>query len=326
MARGPGRYGANSRPTRSTTEQLAIGLGWFSIGLGAAEVLAPGALARFIGVRNDERSRNVLRAFGAREIGTGIAILQGGPDAASLWGRVGGDALDLWAMTRALDDPQTDRNRLLTAIGAVAGVTAVDAIAANGLSQVRSGSFGAARSSRERNAIHVKKAFTINRQPDVVYSFWRKLENLPRFMRHLESVEVIDERRSRWRAKAPVGTVEWEAEIVDEQPNERISWRSLEGATVPNSGTVRFAPASGARGTEVHVDLEYSIPGGRLAALVAKMFGEEPEQQIVDDLRRVKQLLEAGEITRSEGSTSYWQPAQPLSERQRRRIESEVRR
>ena len=325
MARGPGRHYADSRHTRSTTEQLANFLGWFSIGLGVAEIAAPGTLARLIGVRDDERTRNVLRAFGARELGTGIAILQGGPDAASLWGRVGGDALDLWTMTRALDDPQTDRTRLLSAIGAVAGVTAVDAIAASGLSQERTEPYRSALPSR-RNAIHVRKGFTINRQPEVVYSFWRKLDNLPRFMRHLDSVEVIDERRSRWRAKAPVGAVEWEAEIVDEQPNQLISWRSLEGATVPNRGTVRFNAAPGARGTEVHVDLEYSVPGGRFAALVAKMFGEEPEQQIVDDLRRVKQLLEAGEITRSEGSTGYWQPAQPRSQRQRRRVESEVRR
>lgn len=326
MARGPGLYYADSRHTRSATEQLAIGLGWFSIGLGIAEILAPDSLARLIGVRDDERTRKVLRAFGAREIGTGIAILRGGPDAASLWGRVGGDALDLWTMTKALDDPHTDRTRLFSAIGAVAGVTAIDAIAANGLSQTRPEPYRRMARSRERSAVRVKKAFTINRQLDVVYDFWRKLDNLPRFMRHLESVEVLDQRRSRWRAKAPVGTVEWEAEIVDEQPNERISWRSLEGATVPNRGTVRFTTAPGARGTEVEVDLEYSLPGGRLASLVAKMFGEEPEQQIADDLRRVKQLLETGEITRSEGSTSYWQPAQPLSERQRRRIESEVRR
>jgi uncharacterized membrane protein len=220
-------------------------------------------------------------------------------------------------------DQGTDRTRLLTAIGAVAGVTAVDAIAASGLTQEHASRHVGFQPPPSRNAIRVKKSFTINRQPDVVYGFWRKLENLPRFMRHLESVEVIDERRSRWRAKAPVGSVEWEAEIVDDTPNERISWRSVETATVPNRGTVRFAAAPGARGTEIHVDMEYSIPGGRLAALVAKMFGEEPEQQIVDDLRRVKQLLEAGEITRSEGSTSFWQPAQPLSERQRRRTETE---
>jgi uncharacterized membrane protein len=143
-------------------------------------------------------------------------------------------------------------------------------------------------------------------------------------MRHLESVEVIDARRSRWRAKAPAGmTVEWEAEITDDRPNELISWRSVEGATVPNRGTVRFAAAPGARGTEVHVDLEYAVPGGRVASMVAKLFGREPGQQIEDDLRRLKQLLEAGEIARSSGSTRLRQPAQPAPDLVRERMREE---
>jgi len=190
------------------------------------------------------------------------------------------------------------------------------------LSQGRSrgGAFSRGRSARPRtgarltNSVHVKKSFTINRQPEIVYGFWRQLENLPRFMRHLESVEVIDERRSHWRARGPAGLmVQWDAEIVEEVPNERLSWRSLEGAMVPNRGTVRFATAPGARGTELHVDMEYWVPGGRLAASLAKLFGEEPEQQISDDLRRLKQLLETGEIARSEGSVSFGHPApEPL--------------
>jgi uncharacterized membrane protein len=139
--------------------------------------------------------------------------------------------------------------------------------------------------------------------PEEVYAFWRNLENLPRFMQHLESVRMTDERRSTWRARAPAGTtVEWEAETVEDRPNELIAWRSLPGSSVPNSGQVRFVPAAGNRGTEVHVELQYDPPGGKLGAVVAKLFGREPGQQVASDLRRFKQVLETGEVVHSDAS------------------------
>jgi uncharacterized membrane protein len=160
--------------------------------------------------------------------------------------------------------------------------------------------------------VHVRKTYTINRQPDVVYEFWRNLENLPRFMKHLGSVELIGDRRSRWRAKGPAGfTVEWAAEVVDERPNERIAWRSLEGSSIPNRGAVRFDPAPGSRGTELRVELFYEVPGGRATQLIGKLFGEEPEQQITEDLRRLKQILEAGEIAVGGGLGRHRQMEQP---------------
>jgi uncharacterized membrane protein len=304
-------HGWHKSSRDDTVERVAKGLGWFSIGLGLAEVAAPGTMSDLVGVRNSDRARTVFRTYGAREIGNGIAILQSRPDPEWLWGRVGGDALDLATLVRALGNRQSDSGRVLMAIGAVAGVTALDAWCAQQLS--RESGRGDRAASRFIHDIHVRKAYTINRQPDVVYGFWRKLENLPQFMRHLESVEVIDQRRSRWRARAPAGTtVEWEAEITEDRPNELIAWRSLEDSTVPNRGSVRFDPAPGARGTELRVELSYDVPGGRVAQLVAKLLGEEPEQQIGEDLRRLKQLLEAGEIARAEGGASVRQPAQPL--------------
>jgi uncharacterized membrane protein len=150
--------------------------------------------------------------------------------------------------------------------------------------------------------IHVEQAFTINRPADELYRFWRDFANLPRFMTHLKSVEVIDEKRSRWVAKAPAGlSVQWDAEIINEEPNSLISWRSVGGADVDNAGSVRFVPAPGARGTEVRVVIDYIPPAGKLGSLVARMFGQEPEQQIQDDLRRFKQLMEAGEIPATAG-------------------------
>lgn len=153
--------------------------------------------------------------------------------------------------------------------------------------------------------IRVERTVTINQPAEVLYSYWRNFEQLPTFMKHLQSVQVLDERRSHWVAKAPLDQqVEWDAEIVDDRPNELIAWASVENADVDNSGFVRFKPLSHDRGTEVKVVIEYAPPGGAVAAVFAKLFGEEPEQQIGDDLSRFKQLMEAGEIATTEGQPS----------------------
>ncbi|MDQ2746730.1 MAG: SRPBCC family protein [Acidobacteriota bacterium] len=152
--------------------------------------------------------------------------------------------------------------------------------------------------------IKVKKAVTINKSPAELYAFWRNFENLPQFMNHLESVIVIDDTRSHWKAKAPLGySVEWEAEITDEITNEKIQWRSLDGADIPNSGWVEFRPTIN-RGTEVVVHLVYEAPAGKIGALAAKIFGEAPSQQVSEDLRRFKSLMETGLIMKIEGQSS----------------------
>lgn len=155
-------------------------------------------------------------------------------------------------------------------------------------------------------SIRVEKTVTIfNKSPEELYQFWHNFENLPNFMQHLKSVTVIDEKRSHWVANAPMGnSVEWDAEIINDQPNQLIAWASVEGADVDNSGFVRFTPAPPGRGTEVKVVLEYSIPGGQVTAAIAKLFGEEPEQQIGEELRRFKMLMEAGEIATTKGQPS----------------------
>ncbi len=154
-------------------------------------------------------------------------------------------------------------------------------------------------------SIKVEKTVTINKPAAELYRFWHNFENLPNFMKHLKSVKVYDDKRSHWVANAPLGaSVEWDAEIVNDQENKLISWASVEGADVDNSGFVRFQPATGDRGTEVKVVLEYNPPGGAITAAVAKLFGEEPEQQVGDDLRRFKMLMETGEIATTEGQSS----------------------
>jgi uncharacterized membrane protein len=163
---------------------------------------------------------------------------------------------------------------------------------------------------------------TIRKPVADVYAFWRRLENLPTFMAHLDEVQTTGDRTSRWTATAPFDrTVSWDAEITEDIPDDRIAWRTTGDADVPNSGTVTFTPAPDPAGTEVRVHLAYDLPAGPLGKAVAKYYGEEPHQQLDDDLRRLKQVLETGEVMRSDGAPGGKQarkefpqrPAQPLA-------------
>ena len=152
------------------------------------------------------------------------------------------------------------------------------------------------------HGVRVELAIIINRSPEDVYRFWRNLENLPRFMRHLASVTESSGTRSRWVARAPLGrTVDWEAEIINDRPNELIAWRSLPGADIDTAGSVHFQRTPSGSGTQVHVNLKYNPPGGSVGASVARLCGEAPEQQIQEDLRHFKQLLETGQVARMQG-------------------------
>lgn len=145
------------------------------------------------------------------------------------------------------------------------------------------------------HAIRVEHSVTVNRPRPELFRYWRALENLPSIMRHVESVTVLDDRRSRWRAKAPAGqSVEWTAVIHNEVENELIAWKSLDDAAVPNAGSVHFTDTGDGRGTEVRVLLKYDPPAGRLGQAVARLFGEEPGIQVREDLRRFKESMESG--------------------------------
>jgi uncharacterized membrane protein len=301
------RDGWNDRIRRNgfgglNKEKIARGLGWFSIGLGLAEIAAPRSLTKLIGVRRDYSG--LLRALGAREIASGIGILTRrrpgeSPNPFWMWSRVGGDAIDLALLGAAYRlgrgrFRRSNRRRIAVATAAVAGVTALDMILSQRISRGNGARTGA--------AIRVAQAITINRSPEELYRFWRDLQNLPRFMKHLESVRDTGNRRSHWVAKAPAGrTVEWDAEITDDRPNELIAWRSLEGADVNHVGSVRFERAPDGRGSIVKVEMRYRPPAGVVGVTVAKLFGENPEWQVKDNLRRFKQVMETGEIITTEG-------------------------
>jgi uncharacterized membrane protein len=306
--------------SEESVERRARGLGWLSIGLGLAQIGAPRTLARLIGINDDDETRNTMFAIGLREITSGIGILSRPRQAGWVWTRVGGDLMDLALLGKALNSDTSDRNRVAATTAAVAGVTVLDFMTGQQLRKSGNGSateLGGGRATQPgrslTSGIHVTQAITIKRPRNEVYGFWHNFENLPRFMAHLESVEALDERRSRWKAKAPAGTtVEWEAETLEDRPNELIVWRSLPDAAIPNSGSVRFKDAPSNRGTEVLVELRYQPPGGKLGSLIAKLFGEEPEQQVKGDLRRFKQVMETGEIVHSDASIHRGaHPAQP---------------
>jgi uncharacterized membrane protein len=153
--------------------------------------------------------------------------------------------------------------------------------------------------------MEIRKAVTIYKSAEELYRYWRKFEMLPNFMKHLESVQPLNDRRSHWKAKGPAETVtEWDVEITQDQINERIEWRSVEGAAVEEAGAVTFKKAPGDRGTEVRVRMEYNAPGEKLAAVVAKLMGEDPGTRVYENLRHFKAVMETGEIPTIEGQPS----------------------
>lgn len=325
-ARGGGTaIGAEARPPAERTvpyqriadadrgtggEKLANFLGLFSIGLGLAEALAPGAMSKIIGIKNNDANRTVLRLMGVREITHGVGILSKQQPEKWVWSRVAGDALDLALLGKALANPDNDRGRTLFATANVLAVAALDVMCAKQLSKQPE---TVANAGADEGIIRTRRAITVGRPVEEVYAFWHDFENLPRFMRHLESVQVTGERRSHWKAKAPAGkSVEWDAETTEDRPNELIAWRSVEGSDIQNAGRVEFRPAPGGRGTEVRVEIAYDPPFGKLGSKVAMLFREEPGQQVDDDLRHFKQVMEIGEIVLSDSTKQRGpHPAQP---------------
>lgn len=302
--------GGHRRNGRAGDEGLSRALGWFSIGLGLAELTAPNAVARLIGIPEDDSNRRMLRAFGMRELANGVGILAQPRESGWMWARVGGDLMDLAFLGNNLRSDEAQPNRIAAAAAAVAGVTALDVLCGQRMGQESDSPSHGANRLWSRH-IDVRQTVAINRKPEEIYGFWRDFRNLPQFMSHLERVDVQDDRRSHWVAKAPAGrTVEWDAEVTEDQPNQRLCWRSLEGADVDNSGEVRFERAPGDRGTILRVEMRYTPPGGIFGAIGAKLFGEEPQMQVRDDLRRLKQVLETGEVTVAEGSIAISHPAQ----------------
>jgi uncharacterized membrane protein len=193
---------------------------------------------------------------------------------------IGGGALALYAATR--------RSKSAVALATAGGLLA----------------YGGSKLQQQLQKFRAQSSFVIDCSPEEAYRFWRNLQNLPLFMRHLESVRVIDERRSEWTAIGPLDTrLRWKAEIVEERENEFIAWRSIPGSEFHNRGSVEFRRAPGNRGTIVTATMEYEPPAGALGKVAAAILGKDPESTMREDLRRFKALIEAGEIPTIEGQT-----------------------
>lgn len=307
-----------------------------SLGLGLLEILLPRRVQKMVGVRRGDHT-GLIRMLGAREITSGLLTYSFDPPHRGMWARVLGDALDLALLSRVFTLRRASKGRAAAATAFIAGITAVDVLTAVQLRRLQAEQraystlvhedLSGARSGR---AFRVVKSITIDRPVDELYAFWRDFENLPKFMYHLQEVRVIDDTHSHWVAKAPAGrTVEWNAVITDDQPNTLISWESEPGADVPNAGIVNFLPAPGNRGSIVRVEIEYRPPAGPIGRVIAMLFGEEPAQQVGGDLRRFKNVMETGEVIRSDGSPRGTgqvghRPAQPLPEPKYEKLEHEI--
>jgi uncharacterized membrane protein len=323
----------------SNDQTAARGLGYLSLGLGLSQLLAPRWFSQKIGLKDRTENETVVRLIGARELIAAAGLLTSRNPAPWVWLRVGGDLMDLALLGRASTGSVAEQDRLNGALAGTVAVTAVDVMSGlgvatgsgngNGNGHTNGGSRGpetgngASIGARIQETVFggkpVRKTITIGRSPAEIYVFWRELENLPMFMRHLQSVREISGGRSHWVATAPMGArVEWDAEITNDIPDREISWRALPDSAIRHEGTVRFVPAPGDRGTEVHVDFTYQPPAGPLGVAIAKLLGEEPEQQVSEDLRRLKQVLETGSIVRSEATLGErrlrQRPAQPLED------------
>jgi uncharacterized membrane protein len=300
---------------KGPNEQLANFLGWFSVGLGVSQIVMPRMVSRICGVEDSDGNTGVMRALGVRELTSGVGILTQRKPTNWLWSRVAGDVMDLALLGKVVSNGDNKRGRATFATAAVLGVMALDVLSAQQLAH----SPNTAVEPDNEEGIRVRKSITVNKAPEEAYAFWHDFENLPRFMRHLESVRVTSPGRSHWKAKGPAGkSVEWDAVTTRDVPNEVIAWRSEGDADVYNEGQVRFRPAPGGRGTEIHVELMYDPPAGvvgTVGAKIAKLFRKEPGQDVKDDLLAFKQVLEVGEIVLSDATVRRGMPhpAQPDS-------------
>jgi uncharacterized membrane protein len=318
LAEGQGMGAASGelrrRPSDATdgnangAERRVRALGWFRVGLGLAQLAWPRQVAR--AAAGMPASPGTLRALGLRELACGAMLLTGRAPAGWLWARVAGDLMDLAMLGSALRSRKSDRSRVLASMAAVAAVTTLDV--ATSIQLGRRARTGATA----RGASQAIRAATVNRPPEDVYRFWRNFHHLPRFMANLESVQLLDDRRSHWIARLPGGKkVEWDAELVTDRPNQLISWRSLPGSRAPNAGSVEFRAAPGGRGTEVRVEIRYDRPG-LLPRSAARLLSKGLEEQVAGDLRRFKQILETGEVVHSDSSIHQGRhPARPSDER-----------
>ena len=323
---------------------MTSGLAWCNIAVGFSQLVAPDALARLIGLRPSPHTRMALRAVGIREITTGYALLSNSHSTPWLWSRLAGDAMDLSLLVAGVGRRADDRTRAARTAFAIASGALVNVYAAahtgrsrrrHPISSVEPVSAGRVLTPVGRAlapAVEAKapelvdqvpvaltavrtahQMVTVSRPAADLYAYWRDFENLPSFMRQLESVVCADGARSHWVMRAPGGSrYSLEAEIVADVPGELIAWQTTLSDTAAHSAaTVRFLPTPSGRDSTVHLRLEYSPSAGALGEVVARLFGVEPSQQLETDLTAFKQLMELEEGARARGRNALRTAAPP---------------
>jgi uncharacterized membrane protein len=276
--------------TTNGAHTLARALGWFSIGLGLTELLAPRKLGRAIGFSENDIA--LLPLMGLREIATGAGVLAPKNPRLGIRARVAGDLIDLALLNRAFQSPDSAPDRVLAAAAAVAGVTALDVLCAVQLP------------SETQPITPVRASVAINRSAEELYTFFRNFGNLPRVFQHVSDVQAPSDRRSHWVVTGPAGAkLEWDAEITEEVPNESLRWRALPNSDVDAEGRLVLKQLPQGHGTLVTLEVQYPARGAR-ARVISKVFDVALEQRIKNDLRRWKQLMETGEIATTEGQPS----------------------
>lgn len=299
--------------TRAGATDLAMTLGWVSLGLGLSSLLMPRTMARLAGVQ----PRNAwMRAIGVRELISGAGLLLRPNKPGWLWSRVVGDAMDLSLLTVAARQmppmpPMPRPQRTGIASAALAGMTVLDLLAAYGQTTQTNAMRRPERSTRsgagihQSGMVHVTKSIDVNRDAESCYHFWRDSRNFPRFMQHVEAIEPISATHSRWQVHGPLGQHQtWETELTSDLPGQQLGWRTRAGSELAHAGTVRFSPVPGRGGTRIALDFQYHAPLGKTGQRLMRALGDEPSQQASEDLRRFKQLIETGEIP-----TTIGQPA-----------------
>jgi uncharacterized membrane protein len=313
---GDGREREVSLPRSRRADKLAQGLGWFSIGLGTAQILAPRAMSRLVGVKDADGNAGLMRALGLREIAAGIGLLTDPKPTGFAAARVAGDAMDLALMVNTLSTPENDKARALLATTVVLGAGLIDVLATEELARTTPGVEHAEQSAE---GLMVKKSVTVNRPVEEVYEFWKNFENLPRFMKHIDRVVGTGENTTRWSAGSSQGlSVAWDVQLVEDRPNELLSWQTIGVSDVTGHGRVQFSPAPGGRGTEVRAAISYQVPGGALGTRIARIFRDVPGVKVENQLNVFKQIIETGEEVHSDSSIHRGpHPAQPSADRPR---------
>lgn len=295
----------------SASTHVARRLGWFSLGLGIAEVVAAGPLSQFLGTKR----KDLLQICGFREIATGVVLLASSRPASALWLRLAGDAVDLALIRQAWKSPHARRGNVSAALAVTGGITAIDLWAARAAAQ------------HPTPPQHICRSITVNRPAAELYEWWRDPQGLGRIMGHVANVTATGETSTHWALKIPDShPLSWDAEIHDDLEHGLLRWHAPPGQDIETDGTVRFSPAPGDRGTEVTLNFRFHSTHPGLAAAAAHL-GMIPDMAAMHALRRFKSLVETGELPtlknnptarRNAAANLIWIHARALLERRER--------